>query len=388
MLIAAEWVGRGSGLERYLDVMLPALVARGFELHLIARKIDHLPAGAAGEELEWADEHDDPSGPARAATAARIASLRPDIAVAHNVMDAGVVEALRAAPRFAYHVHDHRPFCPNGDRVFPRSGSNCIAPLGVSCAVHALTDGCAYGVNVRTAGLIRRRQRLRDAVAAADGVVVASRYVADRARAGGIPSERIVTIPLPLPDDAYAAAQPAASSPARVVFAGRMVPQKGLRSLVRALARIDAQTRPVLHAFGDGPELARARTDAAKLGVVLEARGHVDAATLRAGIDAAALVAFPSLWAEPFGYVGIEAFARARTVVAYEAGGVAEWLVDGANGRMVPRDDEHALAGAIAALLRDESARERLATQARRDAERFRLPAVVDALCDAYASGA
>ena len=303
-------------------------------------------------------------------------------------MDAGVVEALRTAPRFAYHVHDHRPFCPNGDRVFPRSGSNCIAPLGIACALHALTDGCAYGANVRTAALIRRRQRLRDAVAAADAVVVASRYVADRARACGIPSEHVVTIPLPLPDDAYAAAQPAVSSPARIVFAGRMVPQKGLRSLVRALARIDAYARPVLRAFGDGPELARARADAARLGVVLEARGHVDAATLRAEIDAAALVAFPSLWAEPFGYVGIEAFARARTVVAYDAGGVAEWLVDGANGRMVARDDEIALAGAISALLRDDPARERLATQARQDAERFRLPVVVDALFDAYAIGA
>ena len=387
MLVAAECVGHGGGLERYLDVVMPALAARGFQLHVIARKIEHLPAGAGGTELGWADEHDEPSGPAQAATAARIAALRPDIAVAHNVMDAGVVEALRAAPRFAYHVHDHRPFCPNGDRVFPRSGANCVAPIGVACAVHALIDGCAYGANVRTVGLIRRRRRLRDAVAAADAIVVASRYVADRARACGISPERVVTIPLPLPDDAYAAGPPAVLSPASIVFAGRMVPQKGLRSLVRALAGIDTHTRPVLRAFGDGPVLARARADAAKLGVVVDARGHVDAATLRAGIDASALVAFPSRWAEPFGYVGIEAFARARTVVAYDAGGVADWLVDGVNGRLVPHDDEAALGGAIAALLRDDPTRERLATQARRDAERFRLPAVVDALVDAYAIG-
>ncbi|MEO7040373.1 MAG: hypothetical protein ABI186_10125, partial [Candidatus Elarobacter sp.] len=112
ILVAAECVGSGGGLERYLDVVLPALVARGFELHVIARRIDHLRPGTTGEELAWADEHDEPCDAARRATAARIASLRPQIAVAHNVMDAGVVEALRAAPRFAYHVHDHRPFCP------------------------------------------------------------------------------------------------------------------------------------------------------------------------------------------------------------------------------------------------------------------------------------
>ena len=387
ILVAAERVGRGGGMERYLDVVLPALIARGVRAHVVAREIDRLPHGVGGEQFAWADEHDEPSAAARDAVAQRIASLQPDVTVAHNVMDAGVLEALRAAPRAVYHVHDHRPFCPNGDRVFPRTGRNCTLALGKPCALHAVLDGCAYGPRPRTAQLIRRRERLRDAIAATDAIVVASDYVAQLAASSAVPRERIVTLPLPLPDEAYAgacAAQPPSTAPRTVVFAGRVVPQKGLDSLVRALARIDAATRPLLRAFGDGPALADVRTEAARLGVALDAPGAVDAATVRAAIDGAAMVALPSQWAEPFGYVGIEAFARGRPVVAYEGGGIGAWLVDGANGRAVARGDEAALADAIARLLADDVLRERLGARARDDAERFRVMPVVDQLFAAY----
>jgi glycosyltransferase involved in cell wall biosynthesis len=384
ILVAAERTGRSGGMERYLEIVLPELVARGARVHVVARELGTLPPGVTGEQIVWAEEHDAPSRLARSAVARTIGAMRPDIAVAHNVMDAAVVEALRGAPRMAYHVHDHRPFCPNGDRVFPRSGRNCTLELGRPCALHALLDGCAYGPRRRTAVLIRRRERLRDAVAAADAVVVASDYVAARAVGSGVSPDRIVTLPLPLPDDAYAAATTTAHTARSVVFAGRVVPQKGLDSLVRAVARIDAARRPLLRAFGDGPQLAAVRADAARLGVALDAPGTVPPETVREAIDDAAIVALPSLWAEPYGYIGIEAFARGRTVAAYDVGGVGAWLANGVNGRAVPRGDEAALANAIAELLDDNTLRARLNARARDDAERFRARPIVDALLSAY----
>ena len=383
ILVAAERLGHAGGMERYLDVVLPALVARGAIVHVLARDAGAAPDGVTVERVAWADEHDAPDPAARAQTMRALEAFAPDVAVAHNVMDAGIVEALRAAPRLAYHVHDHRPFCPNGDRVFPRSGRICTQPLGRPCAVHSLTDGCAYGPRRRTLTLIRRRERLRDAIAAADTTIVASRYVAERALQSEIPPERVVEIPLPLPDDAYAD-HPAHRSSREVVFVGRVVPQKGLDSLVRAVARIASERRPRVHVFGDGPALAGICAEAARSGVHVEAHGVKPPDVVRAAIDGAALVALPSLWAEPFGYVGIEAFARGRTVVAYDAGGVRTWLDDGVNGVAVRAGDERALGDAIDALLRDGSRRARLAQRARADAERFRTAPVADALIGAY----
>lgn len=386
ILVAAERLGPGGGMERHLEIVLPALVARGATVHVLAREVDAVLGGVTAERIAWADEHDAPDAAAGAAVQRALATFAPDAAVAHNVMDAGILEALRAAPRLAYHVHDHRPFCPNGDRVFPRSGRNCTRALGLPCVAHALTDGCAYGPRPRTLALIRGRERLRDAIAAADAVLVASRYVGDRAAHSGVPRARIVEIPNPLPDDAYADHAPPPAGRA-IVFAGRVVPQKGLGSLVRALAHVAPARRPALRAYGDGSELDAIRRDAARLGVALDAPGAVTPAAVRAALDGAALLALPSRWAEPFGYVGIEAFARERTVVAYDAGGVRAWLDDRVNGIAVRAGDERALGDAIAALLDDDARRASLARRARDDAERFRVAPVVDSLLSAYGLG-
>jgi glycosyltransferase involved in cell wall biosynthesis len=384
LLVVAERLGAEGGMERFLEVLLGGLAARGIAIHVLARILDAVPAGVTAEQIDWRDEHHAPDPASAAAVAAILRSAPYDAVAAHNVMDAGVLEALRLAPRFGYHVHDHRPFCPNGDRVFPRTELNCTAPLGAPCAFHALTDGCAYGPRPRSAALIRRRMRLRDAIAAADVVVVGSAYMAERARASGIPRERIRQLASPLPDDAYTDGVTSAVS-GGVLFAGRIVPQKGLRSLVRAVATISPGERPAVRAIGEGPERAGAAAEAAASGVALDLPGAMNPADVRRAIDDAALVAVPSLWAEPFGMIGIEAFARARPVVAYDVGGIRSWLSDGENGLSVPRADERGLGRSIARLLGDDGLRATMGARARRDAERYRLAPFVDAVIAAVA---
>lgn len=60
----------------------------------------------------------------------------------------------------------------------------------------------------------------------------------------------------------------------------------------------------------------------------------------------------PSLL-EPFGLVAIEAMAYGRPVVASRTGGLAEIVVDGETGRLVPPGDPQALAQALEELLGD-----------------------------------
>jgi glycosyltransferase involved in cell wall biosynthesis len=383
ILLAAEHLGRAGGMERYLQIVLPALVAHGARVHVLARTLDEVPPGVTAESIGWADEHDEPDAGARALAERARDAFRPDVAVLHNVMDAGIVEAFCAVARTVYHVHDHRPFCPNGDRLYPWRQRTCTRPLGTACMVHALVDGCGYGPRARTLALLRRRERLRDAIARCDVTIVASAYVAARAHDSGIPADRLVTLPLPLPDEAYAAMPPAPGARS-VVFAGRAVPQKGLDALVRALALLPAERRPLLRAFGGGPLLARVKEQAARTGVALDAPGEATPETVRDAIDGAALVALPSRWAEPFGYVGIEAFARGRPVVAFAVGGVDAWLADGVNGIAVPAGDDVALAAPIRALLDDHERCERLGRRARSDAERFRAAPILETLFRLY----
>ena len=179
-------------------------------------------------------------------------------------------------------------------------------------------------------------------------------------------------------------AQPAQRPRARtLLFASRLTPRKGLRSLLGALAqlapaRTAAARRRRRRRRGRTRRARASRTRRRRRDV---ARAPDGAATLRAAIDDADAVAVPSLWPEPFGLVGIEAQARGRPAVAYRVGGIGDWI--GGAGIAVRRGDERALASAIGAVL-DEPAWSALAATARAHAERYRLDAHVERLFDIF----
>lgn len=64
---------------------------------------------------------------------------------------------------------------------------------------------------------------------------------------------------------------------------------------------------------------------------------------------------FPFRWQEPFGLCGLEAAAHGVPVVAFDLGGVREWLIDGVTGIAVKPFDGKAMAAAVARL-RDSAA--------------------------------
>ncbi|MDQ2681821.1 MAG: glycosyltransferase family 4 protein, partial [Candidatus Eremiobacteraeota bacterium] len=347
-----------------------------------ARRVDDPFAfGAPAVQIEWADEHDPPLQSAKTAMESLIERLRPDAIVVHSALDAGVLSAARGASRMVVHLHDHRAFCPNGDRVYPRGGHICAKPMGTACVVHSLTNGCAYGPRLRTLKLIARRHLVRDRIAAADRIVVLSDYMVRLAVLNGCAPNRILILDPPLADDAFRDQpfeQPIAN---QILFIGRVVPQKGLRSLIRALAKVNDSTRPHLQIAGEGPELAAALADAAALRVRVTTLGALDAAGIRDAIDGARMVVMPSLWGEPFGLVGIESLARGRPVVAYDSGAINEWL--GEAGRLVPRGDEPALARAIESLA-DEVIWKAAATKGREASARYDLQRHIERLMELY----
>lgn len=130
----------------------------------------------------------------------------------------------------------------------------------------------------------------------------------------------------------------------RVVFAGRIVRPKGVGVLIHAAREVQAEF--VL--CGDGRELEEMRALSARLGVDDRVRftGWLDGDSLAHELAEASIVAVPSVWPEPFGLVGIEAFASGRPAVASATGGIGDWLTDGTSGLAVRPADAPALARA------------------------------------------
>jgi glycosyltransferase involved in cell wall biosynthesis len=373
LAVLCDRVGNAGGAERYWETVLPALAATGVRVWLFAREVAGQNVfGVAARAIAWADETAAPSAAAAHDVAEALRECRPDAIVTASVFDTGVLDAVRAAPaRWLARIHDHRPFCPTGDRVYPQFSATCSAAMGRACRAATVTRGCVRGPKPSSFREIAARETVRDRIAGADCVLVSSEHMRATCAANGIDWDRVAITPPPLPDAAFADAVQAPPARPRLLFASRPTPRKGLGSLLRALGRLPPPERPRLIVAG-----ATAADDAAscaaadRYGVDVEWRGHLGADELRAAIDGASAVAVPSLWPEPFGLIGIEAQARGRPAVAYRVGGIPEWIGDA--GIAVPRGDEAALASAIRTVL-DPGAWPRYAAAARRRAEAYHL---------------
>jgi glycosyltransferase involved in cell wall biosynthesis len=152
------------------------------------------------------------------------------------------------------------------------------------------------------------------------------------------------------------------------VNVGRLVEQKGQRSLLQAAAVV-AEARPEVRfaLAGDGPLREQLEEDIRRLeladNVVL--LGAIDdVPSLLASADVFAL---PSLY-EGLCYAVIEAQAAGVPVVATPVGGVPENVVPGETGLLVPPGDSGALAQALVWMLEHPAEAGALADEARRRA--------------------
>jgi glycosyltransferase involved in cell wall biosynthesis len=381
LTVLLDRAGVAGGAERYWQIVVPALREAGLDVRLIARTVtESRRYGGEVIEIPWGGD----DGIAVPEAAERVRTLLREIGggivVTASVFDPAVLDVVRAeADRWIVRIHDHRAFCPNGDRLYPQFSGICDKVAGASCAVGALVRGCMSGPRLASAKHLSNRLAVARRIEKADAVLVSSAYMHASALANHIDPRRVVITPPPLSDRSFV--RDVAPRPFRdtILFSGRLTPQKGLRSLVRAIGSVAPSRRPRLLVAGTGDDEAPARALAARLGVEVAWRGWLDMRALRDAIDEATIVAVPSLEAEPFGLVGIEAQARGRPAVAYAVGGIPDWIADA--GIAVARGDERALGKAIVDAL-DADRWTALSIAARRSSERYRLRPHVERMLD------
>jgi glycosyltransferase involved in cell wall biosynthesis len=137
-----------------------------------------------------------------------------------------------------------------------------------------------------------------------------------------------------------------------VLSVGRLVAEKGIDTLLRAVAQTgDARLRVVL--AGDGPEEARLRALAVELGVQLALAGNLPQEALAEEYVSADVFALLSLH-ETWGVVVNEAAASGLPLLLSDRVGAARDLVQpGENGFVVPPADVSAASAALAELAAD-----------------------------------
>lgn len=205
-----------------------------------------------------------------------------------------------------------------------------------------------------------------------DHVVVSSSEIAPiLTDTGLVQPERITVFPPTTQLERFLHAQPTADLRKElnvapdgflVLSVGRLAPEKGHDTLVRAWKRVAAelpQAKLAIAGLGGQYEPLRALVAELNLGEhvhLIKFRDDIPALYAEADLAVLAPVA-----GESFGIALLEAYAAGRACVATDIGGVKDLVVNGQTGFLVKAGDSDAIAAAVLAALRDRALRERMA---------------------------
>jgi len=238
-----------------------------------------------------------------------------------------------------------------------------------------------HGEEITQTDLRRYQPRVRDAIYRNAAVVVAaSAYARAQLQRIGIPDSRIRTITPGVDSERFRPRQPSANLVRRCGAAGRrvlltvsrLVPRKGHRAVMQAVARLRAGMPDLLYVMvGMGPEEASLRKAAAELGIedAVHFAGFVPESELPDYYNLCEVFVMPNSEetatgdVEGFGMVFLEANAAGKPVIGGRSGGTAESIPDGVTGFRVDPADIDELALRLRELLAGKDLRRKLGNQ-------------------------
>lgn len=409
LLLGNKYWYRKGGAETYLFEIIEELEARGIDLVPFGMKHpDNLPSDFDRFFVDEVDYDRPARWHAKLRTAQRIvysfhskqkmeelvATVRPDLAHLHNIYHQISPSVLGVLARRGIPVvmtlHDLKLACPNYKmRTHGEICERCVGGRYYHAILHRCVRGstlqstlCAVESWVhRTFGLYERNVAR---------FIVPSRFYLGKMIASGIPETKLTFLPNFTHVSRF---QPSYEPSDYCVYFGRLSDEKGLLTLLRAMA---ALRRGRLVIAGDGPlhALLAERIASDKIENV-ELVGRKSGRELETLIRSARFSLIPSEWYENCPLSGIESFASGTPVVAAAIGGLPELVDDGENGLLFRPFSAEDLAEKMSRLFEDDATVAAMGRAAREKAEREydasahveRLLAIYDGVLDGQSQG-
>jgi glycosyltransferase involved in cell wall biosynthesis len=173
-----------------------------------------------------------------------------------------------------------------------------------------------------------------------DAYVVLSDFARERFIQSGLPAAKLFVKPNFVDPDPGERTSPGAGG----VFVGRLWPEKGAGTMVRAWRHVPSA--PMLEIVGDGPEREALEADARDQASI-RFLGRLSRAETLAAMKRAGYLVFPSEWYEGLPMTIVEAFACGVPVIASRLGTMAEVVSDGQTGLLFNPGDQSDLAAKV-----------------------------------------
>lgn len=345
-----EKLGYTGGREEHNISMLLAFIERGYECSLVYGFETEKPV--TDQAIVRVHKHCDPAIPFFAHPKDNTCLKRflqymdlqsPDIIYLGNVRNLATLKQIKRKWPTVVMTQDHSLVCLRECKTHYFRRKPCVRKSGIGCLLH----GCFLGKSRKANGILRYNS-LKQLLAIQSiykqfaAIVVPSRFMLGtlvgndfderRIHVFGYFTEHIPPLTTVVPVNG------------NVLFVGRVDRYKGAEVLLHAVSKCRTSPRVVI--AGDGPFLPKVRRIAEKLGIGNQVAflGWVPHEKLSEHYDAAAIVAVPSLCPDVLPKVCIEAMAHARPFVAFDVGGISDWLDYGKTGYLVSWKDVDTMA--------------------------------------------
>jgi glycosyltransferase involved in cell wall biosynthesis len=301
-----------------------------------------------------------------AAVQRAIRAFRPDVVHFHNtfplISPAGYYAARAEGVPVVQTLHNFRLLCANG--LFYRDGHICEDCLGKAVPLPGVVHSCYRGSRTASGAVVTMLTAHRAArtwTRMVDRYIVTGEFQRQKFIAGGLPAEKLAIktnfVPDPSPGDGrgnYA------------LFVGRLSPEKGIGTLLRAWERVGGKIP--LKIAGDGP-LAGDVAEAQRRLPGIEWLGRLAPAEVTTAMQQAALLIFPSEWYEGQPRTILESFAVGTPVVAADLGAMSELIRADHTGVHFEAGDPGDLARVVAETFANPAALARMRARTRAEFE-------------------
>jgi glycosyltransferase involved in cell wall biosynthesis len=279
-----------------------------------------------------------------------IATIKPQLAHAHNIYHhlspSVLVELRRRQIPIVMTLHDLKLVCP----AYKMHTGGAICESCRGGAIRNVIKNRCIKNSVTLSTLVWLESTLHRALNLYMGTVtrfvVPSRFFLDKFAEWGVDTSRFVHIPNFVDVDSFG---PGDAGPGDAfVYVGRLAPEKGIATLIKAAA----QARVRLRIVGTGPEEASLRRLAAETGSDAEFTGYLSGSALNQAIASARAVVVPSEWYENAPISVLEAGALGRPIIGANIGGIPELIRNGETGFVFPSGNAESLVEVLAKVQR------------------------------------
>lgn len=278
---------------------------------------------------------------------------RPDVAVVQNVfplMSPAIYPALkRAGIPIVQAIYNYRLVCPNAS-LYTQGAicEKCVSGSFVNSVIRQCYRN-SYFASAWYAAILGLHRSLGTFSRTIDRFLVPDQFLGDKLIEGGFPAERIRKAPNPFFVADYNTASNAADY---LLFIGRLVPQKGIMTLIDAVSASETKPKLVIVGSGELTHAIEARIARESLSAQVTLHGPAWGESLTNIMAKARAVVVPSEWYDNLPVIVCQANACGKPVIASRINGIPEYVHDDVNGYLFNPGDAADLASVIDKVVR------------------------------------